>query len=639
MFTDMVGYTALGQKNEALSLAMVEEQRKLIRPILSKHGGREVKTIGDAFLVEFPNAVGAVRCGYDIQRSIREFNLSLAPDKRIHLRIGVHLGEVIESQGDIVGDAVNVASRIEPLAEDGGVCLSRQVYDQVKNKVDFNLPSLGPKSLKNVGEPIEVYKIALPWEREEEGPSKRFESTRIAVLPFINMSPNHEDEYFADGLTEELISTMSKISGLRVIARTSVMGFKGEKKKISEVARELEVGTVLEGSVRKVENRLRITVQLINSETSDHLWAESYDREMKDIFAIQSEISQVVADALRVRLLPNEKSRVERKPTENVEAYETYLRGLETAPWIKGYRREDIERTREFFERAVELDHNFALAYAGLEQCYMEAFMYRPFHERLPKAEAAAERALEIDDDLAESHLARADVLWHDFDRQGYEKEITRAIELKPNSAQAHMFLGVHYMLHQRFEEAEKELRRARELDPLAPVLKEWVGTLLVRSRQYRQALEYFTEMLKQRETADLHDTLASIHLFQGDYAVALIESETAVNQADTNERPFFETTLACIYARSDKKEDALKILKRLGDASNKQYIPRRLFSSIYSALGDRAKALQTLWKAYEEHDDLLPFTVTSPMWDDFRSEPEFTELLSKLGIRKLDAT
>jgi adenylate cyclase len=205
MFTDLVGYTALGQRNESLSLALVDEQRKLIRPILNRHNGREVKTIGDAFLVEFSSALEATRCAYDIQRAIKEFNISLPEERRVHLRIGVHLGDVLDSEGDVSGDAVNVASRIKDLADDGDVCLTRQVYDHVQNKFELPLKSLGPRSLRNVNTPVEVYRMQMPWGEKRVGQPAELDKKRIAVLPFANMSPDPADEYFADGLTEELI--------------------------------------------------------------------------------------------------------------------------------------------------------------------------------------------------------------------------------------------------------------------------------------------------------------------------------------------------------------------------------------------------------------------------------------------------
>src|SRR5215831_1095485 len=225
MFTDMVDYTGLGQRNEPLSLAMVDEQRKLIRPILGKHHGREIKTMGDSFLVEFSNALDAVRCAYDIQRSSREYNFTQPIDQRIRLRIGLHLGDVEESQGDVLGDTVNVASRVQPLAEEGGVSVTRQVYDQVRNKFELPMTSLGVKSLKNVGVPVEVFRIEMPWKRENPDlQTGSLDTKRIAVLPFTNMSPDPNDSYFADGITEEIISTLSGVGGLSVISRTSVMG-------------------------------------------------------------------------------------------------------------------------------------------------------------------------------------------------------------------------------------------------------------------------------------------------------------------------------------------------------------------------------------------------------------------------------
>src|SRR5437870_5361950 len=327
MYTDMVGYTALGQRNEQLSLALVNEQRKLIRPVLAKHNGREVKTMGDAFLVEFSNTLDAVRCAYDIQRTTSEFNISLAEEQRIHLRVGIHLGDVVESVGDISGDAVNVASRIVPLAEDGGVSLTRQVYDQVQNKFDLPLTSLGSKELKNVAAPSEGFKLVMTWSEKKASSQVQLERNKVAVLAFANMSPDPSDEYFADGMTEELITSLSGIKQLTVIARTSVMKYKVSSKGAFEIGKELNVGTLVEGSVRKAANRVRITVQLIDALNEGHVWAQNYDRQLDDIFAIQSEIAQRVAQELKVQLLAQEKGRLERKPTANTEAYTLYLKG------------------------------------------------------------------------------------------------------------------------------------------------------------------------------------------------------------------------------------------------------------------------------------------------------------------------
>src|SRR5712692_3472833 len=363
MFTDMAGYTALGQKNESLSLALVEEQRKLLRAVFSRHNGREVKTMGDGFLVEFSNAMDAVRCAYDVQRASREFNISQPGDQRITIRIGLHLGDVVESQGDISGDAVNIASRIQSLAENGGICLTRQVYDQVQNKFDLPLRSLGSRSLKNVSSPLELYKMVLPWEKEEKSTAAHLDSSRVAVLPFANMSPDPGDSYFADGITEEIISTLSGVSGLNVISRTSIMGYKGTTKRVKEIGGELEAGSVLEGSFRKAGNQIRVTAQLIDVRDDRHVWAHSYDRNLDDVFGVQTDIAKQVSDALRVKILAPEIDRIDKKPTESTKAYTLYLLGRHH---LNRRSIEEIQKAEEYFADAVREDRGFALGYVGL---------------------------------------------------------------------------------------------------------------------------------------------------------------------------------------------------------------------------------------------------------------------------------
>jgi adenylate cyclase len=366
MFTDMVGYTALGQRDEPLSIALVEEQRKMIRPILGRHNGREVKTMGDAFLVEFANALEAVRCAYDVQRASREFNISQPSDKRIRLRVGLHLGDVVRSKGDISGDAVNVASRIQSLADDGGICLTRTVHDLVQNKFELPLKSLGSRYLKNISAPLELYRMVMPWDENQTKQVTQLDPSRIAVLPFANMSPDPNDSYFADGITEKIISTLSGISGLNVVARTSVWGYKMTTKKVTDIGRELEAGSVLEGSFRKAGNKIRVTTQLIDVGSDRHVWAQSYDRDLDDVFRVQTEIDRQVSDTLRVKLLAREVDRIEKSPTRNTKAYTLYLRGR--YHWNKRGL-EDIKRAAEYFSQAVEEDRTFALGYVGLADC------------------------------------------------------------------------------------------------------------------------------------------------------------------------------------------------------------------------------------------------------------------------------
>src|SRR5437667_758038 len=367
MFTDMVGYTALGQRDESLSLALVEEQRRFLRPIFKRHNGKEIKSMGDAFLVEFSNALDAVRCAYDIERTSREFNIGRRIDRRIRLRIGLHLGDVVESQGDISGDAVNIASSIQSLAEDVGVCVTPQGYAHVENKFDLPLKSLGTRSVKNVSAPVEVYKMVLPWEKEQRNPAEQLDPSRVAVLPFANMGPDPGDSYFADGITEEIISTLSGVSGLNVISRTSVMSYKGTTKRVKEIGGELEAGSVLEGSFRKAGNKIRVTAQLIDVRDDRHVWTHSYDRNLDDVFGVQTDIAKQVSDALRIRILAPEFDRIERKPTESAKAYTFYLRGRYH---LNRRGIDDIRKAAEYFAQAIKGDPKFALGHAGLADCH-----------------------------------------------------------------------------------------------------------------------------------------------------------------------------------------------------------------------------------------------------------------------------
>lgn len=631
MFTDMVGYTALGQVNESLSLALVDEQRKLIRPILSRHNGKEVKTIGDAFLVEFPSALDGVRCAYDIQRAIREFNVPLPQDRRVHLRVGIHLGDVVENQGDISGDAVNIASRIEPLAEDGGVCLSRPVYDQVQNKFELRLASLGPKQLKNVGAPVEVFKMTMPWDEARGAEPALLDKKRIAVLPFTNMSPDPSDEYFSDGMTEELITSLSGVNGLSVIARTSVMKYKGAQKGASQVANELNVGTLVEGSVRKAGNKVRITVQLIDAKTESHAWAKNYDKQLDDIFAIQSDVAKQVADVLQVRLLSTDKMKLEKVPTSNIEAYTLYLKGQHYFYKAWG----DSERLKTalvHFEEAVANDPNFALAYAQLAYCYNQLgfFGMIPSKEAGEKAKEYVERALELDDSLAEAHQVKGRILRnYEWDFPTAEREFKRAIELSPSFAEAYGGSALLLSFNRRSAEAIAEVKHALELDPVSGTGAGYAGTIYLYAGLYDEAIEQFSKNLEiEPKNVYAKGNLGLAHIQRGMVDIGVRE----VAEVATIKNPSSQSDLAYAYAKAGRLEELRKLLERLLDDATRNNELAVAVASAYANLGDADRAVDWLEKAYNEHVSYLVTSNSDFVFDAIRGNHRFQTLMRKVG-------
>ena len=305
MFTDIVGFTAMSQRNEVVAVQLLDEHRTILRPVFALHGGRVIKTMGDGFLVEFPSALESVLCAQKVQQTLQTRNASAQEGKKITLRVGIHVGEIIDQGDDIAGDAVNVASRLEPLADPGGICVSEQVLDQIRNKLPVSWEDVAAPKLKNVEFPMRIYRLQASADGTK-GPSPSREPisyVRLAVLPFTSMSADPADEFFADGLTEEMIASLSQSTALRIVARTSVMPYKGVRKGIREIGRELSVGSILEGSVRRSAKKVRIAVQLVDAGTEEHLWVSTFDREMDDVFAVQDEIVQCVSKVLQGKLV------------------------------------------------------------------------------------------------------------------------------------------------------------------------------------------------------------------------------------------------------------------------------------------------------------------------------------------------
>jgi adenylate cyclase len=634
MFTDMVGYTALAQRDESLSLSLVEEQRGMVRPILGRYQGREVKTMGDAFLVEFSSALAAVRCAYDIQRAARERNASLPEDRKIRLRIGIHLGDVVELQGDISGDAVNVASRIEPLAEAGGVCMTRQVYDQVMNKIDVPLSSVGTRVLKNVDAPVEVFRMTMPGEeaRASTGPPR--ERRRIAVLPLANLSPDRADEYLADGMTEELIMALSGVRELTVVARTSVMRYKGSPKGASEIGKDLNVGTLVEGSVRKAGNRVRVTVQLIDTGSEGHLWAQNYDRQLDDIFEIQTEIAEKVAKELRIQLLESERRRLEARPTTDAEAYTLYMKGRH---FWNDRSDQGLRKAVAYFEHAIEKDPKFAMGYSGLADCYavMARNSQAEFEPAYKRAKEYAARALELDDGIAETHATLANILlYYDRDWRRSEAEFLRAIELKPNYPTAHQWYSHLLAQQRRFSEAGREILTALRLDPFSPVINMNAAAWYYYRRDFDKAIELNN---KAREIdpafSGIYGTSGIIEAFvmKGDLESALREAE-ALGTATHRVREQRLMT-AYVLAAMGKASDARELLREVESEYSIENISPYVIALVYFVLRDDEAGFKWLETSYQRHDGALNLLGIDFELDRVRSDPRYLSIMERIGL------
>ena len=633
MFTDIVGFTSLAQADEADTLEKLEEHRSLLRSIYPKHGGREVKTIGDAFLLEFPSALDAVVCSIEMQRSMHDRNLGVSEERRLLMRVGVHVGDVVHSQGDILGDAVNVSSRIEPLAPPGGVCISEQVYDHVRNKVDLPLERLEGKTLKNVKLPIEVYRIVMPWESETKQEAE-LDTKRVAVLPLRNMSPDPNDEYFADGMTEELITALSTVTELTVIARTSVMQYKGSPKRISDIGKELNAGTMIEGSVRKASNKVRITVQLIDARNEGHLWAQNYDKELNDIFAIQSEVAQKVADSLRVELLESNRQRIERGSTRNTEAYTLYLKALF---YMAKRSPQALKTAADLLEQATSLDKNFALGFASLGRTY--GIMAANFVEDpviyYPKSKECALKALSLDDGLAEAHVELGTfAMGHEWDLEKAEAEFREAIRLDPNYAPAHQLNSFILMWEKRYDEAWREINRALELSPLSLIIHSNIADYYYFTKQYEKGIEFAKKALDLDPAFFyVRDSLVKSYVGMGAFDEALRASESYYEATPLVDQKLMR---AHVFSAMGRREECLQLIGELEANMEKQRVSPFYIANIYFRLGEMEKGFEWLERAYSMHDRFVYLMAAAPDLDRVREDPRYKAMESKVGLTRL---
>jgi adenylate cyclase len=403
---DVKGYSRLMGDDEEATIRTLTSYQRVMANLIQQHRGRVVDSPGDNLLAEFSSLVDAVRCAVEIQNELRARNAELPDHRKMEFRIGINLGDVIVEGERIYGDGVNIAARVEGLAEGGGICISGTVYDHIEDKLDLEYESRGEHTVKNIKKPIRVYRVGVKADTAVPGASEELkmpEKPSIAVWPFINMSGDPEQEYFSDGITEDLITDLSKISGLFVIARNSTFTYRGKQVKVGQVGRELGVRYVLEGSVRKAAERVRITAQLVDASTGGHLWTERYDRDLEDIFALQDEVARKIVAALAVKLTEDEQERLERRYTENLEAYDYFLRGLE---YLNPLTKEGIDQARRLFEKAIDLDLGFAAAYGHTSLTFWVqwSFGWTQDLQCLERAFELARKATALHDSLPEAH-------------------------------------------------------------------------------------------------------------------------------------------------------------------------------------------------------------------------------------------
>ena len=461
---DVVGYSRLMGADEAGTLAALKAVRtELIDGKIAQHQGRIVKLTGDGILAEFPSVVNALACASEVQRGVRERNTDVPQNRRIEFRVGVNVGDVIVEGDDIYGDGVNVASRLESVADPGGITVSQAVRDHVGNRLDLAFEDRGEEKLKNIEKPVHVYSVILEDANDGNMTSMKQDRPSIAVLPFNNMSGDPEQEYFSDGITEDIITDLSKVSGLSVIARHSSFSYKGKPLKVQQIGRELGVDFMLEGSVRKAGARVRVTGQLVNCKKGSHVWAERFDRDLTDIFAIQDEITHAIVEQLKVRLLPQEREAVEQIPTENIEAYTYCLRGRD---FYRRYIKHYLQLGRRMFAKAVELDPLYARAYAGMADCDSFLRYYYRFDISTDSILALADKALSLDEALPEVHASRGFALLLAHRPDEAVAEFERAIALDPSSFEAHYLYGRLCHGQGKIEKTAALFERAAEINP-----------------------------------------------------------------------------------------------------------------------------------------------------------------------------
>ena len=666
MFTDMVGYTSLMQEDEDKARELVQRHRSLMKPLVEKHNGEVIQYVGDGTFCRFESAKEAVNSALEIQYVLKV-------EKELALRIGIHIGDVVVEGDEVYGDGVNVASRLEPLAEPGGICVSGEVYSLIKNQPDIHVTSGGTKELKNVKDPLDIYFVRVSTGEKSSAPGEAITSEKsiprkfvyagaavialllvavwnlpffslgdrvleasgeirsIAVLPLENLSGDPDKEYFSDGMTEALIANIAKIRLLKVISRTSVMQYKGVRKSLPEIAKELNVDAILEGSVLYAEGEVRITVQLIRASTDEHLWANSYTDKLENIMILQSKIARAVADEVKLTLSPDEELKLSSNKKINPEAHEAFLRGKHF--WNKRTG-DGIKKALEYFQEAVNIEPLYALAHVGIAESYVLLHQYAnlPSRETYPKGKAAALKALEIDPNLGEAHIAIAYALTeHYWDWEAAGVEYKKGLELSPNYATGHQWYAEFLTYVGRHDEAKKEIKLAKELDPLSLVILLVESFVYHLSGDIESALRFMDRNIElYPDYGTMYYNKGDLHLGEGEYEEAAqiwfkaFEIDKVSTEVLDERREAFNLSgikgLFKVFLESNLKQEPINSYRVAVD---------------YYVLGEYESSLDWFERAIEDRSFWMIQVKQEPLFSDplFRSNPRFQAILKKMNF------
>jgi TolB-like protein/class 3 adenylate cyclase len=667
LFTDIVGYTSLMQENEQKTIALIKHYNTALNALVSLHGGKVLNYYGDGSLCTFASATEALNCAVELQKELQS-------DPKVPLRIGLHIGEIFYEDEKALGDGINIASRIQSLGQANTILFSKEVYDKIRNHPEFKAVSLGVFDFKNVDDPLEVFALSneglvVPVREQMTGKLKEkilrkkkldrrnwivggiasaliiavilfylkfyrhqsiSEGNSIAVLPFNNLSADPNEAFFADGMMDEVLNELYKIGGLKVISRTSSLRYRGSNKTTPEIARELGVANVLECSLQKDGNHIRIIAQLINGSSDDHVWAETYDRDLNDIFSIQSDIAQRIAAALKVKIDPALKERIESIPTKNIEAYNLYLRARNTV----------FDERRQFLlQAAIVLDSAFADAYAELANFWIFYGGYdgkATGQQVLDNAKPLLKKALQLNPDLPYVHLNLAYLnfmyIW-DFETARKEYQISR--ELSPSNPDVTAQFVDYLLAMGNFKDALRNATEGFTLDSNINIKDLALANYF--NGNLKSAMELISRMYyRDKLFGFAFVNYLRIGVYCGEYSkvISVFEEDKKNFEPDIPYLPLCYAAIA--YHKSDLKDSATKYLQEIKTRGEKSPIgsPSFYIACIYTAMNENDQAIQWLQKGYRDHEVEMYWINVDPVLVPLHNDPRFKELTSKIGFK-----